>query len=104
MDPKLVEEITRLVISELKAHSAANSRAGKRAEGAYQPLTDSELREWKNISPLLTKTEESSSAIDYTPLTNEEISKWNKLNISIKAAGSRKKINNEVEKVRFSQF
>lgn len=71
MDQKLIEQITRLVISQLEGKSDSFG------------LTKDELKKWNEISMSLNGHTVQPSFLEEPvghPLTNDEIKTWNELN------------------------
>jgi hypothetical protein len=129
MDPKLVENITRLVVSKLAEHSHSSSLTGEELKqwndisssiegkksakpiiesAEYLPLSEEELKRWDDISCSIVnqKTTISSEKQDSVcrPLTDKELQKWN--DISSRMSAKRDSLGDkcEIEKVKFIQY
>jgi hypothetical protein len=91
MDAKLVEEITRLVLSKLENYSESSAWKGRNNQNSsvnqtfkYPPLTDEEVKEWNEISSALRYSTQGNEVPSYqVPLTIEELKIWNDLSASI---------------------
>nr|WP_263326424.1 hypothetical protein [Neobacillus sp. Marseille-Q6967] len=85
MDVKLVEEITRLVLSKLEESSEPTLNFD------YPPLTEEEVKEWNEISSAIMFSKGTNDVPSYlAPLTNEELKMWNVLSDRI---GFKKSVN-----------
>lgn len=78
MDAKLVEEITRLVLSKLEEYSEPTISFD------YPPLTEEEVKEWNEVSSAIKFSKGTNEVPSYlAPLTNEELKIWNVLSDKI---------------------
>jgi hypothetical protein len=91
MDVKLVEEITRLVLSKLEDYSEPSAWKGWNNQDSsvnqtfkYPPLTEEDVKEWNEISSTLRLSTQGNEVPSYqVPLTSEELKVWNDLSASI---------------------